>query len=366
MGKVKINIKKAIIAAYEADDAHKDHIRGLRTITLFGKNSATYKFALTHALLNQKLNNSLLKYEDLQSEFVREFVNHYEETPQQFSNGKPTRFSHAVDKYLVTDKSDADLTQLCDATQSIWKNYVFDAFHNIGGGTIDTEWQLFEHDKKKGGIVLSDHLMQLLESPADLEMLKEENQARWKIVESAWTAGIGVNLVTYNSEDGSLSVHSKSNNRRIGLRTAVDSLLPYQKGKCFYCSRDIKRNANTHDDAFPDVDHFFAHSFLVKLKHSAGKLGADIHQDGIWNLVIACRSCNRGSAGKFERRSEPEYFQKLLMRNELFTEEHKHAFRHGVLETLGVQNKSQMFERMRLLWNEYETFPVWRPQFLFP
>jgi 5-methylcytosine-specific restriction endonuclease McrA len=359
-----MSIKKPIIASYAADQAHKDHLRGLRTITLFGKNTATYKFALTHALLNKRSNKSSLKYEDLQSDFVRAFVSHYEETPQQFSNGKQNRFTQAVDKYLLTDKSDADWTQLCYATQAVWKNYVFDAFHNIGGGTIDTEWQLFEHDKTKGGIVLTNHLLQLLETPFDLQMLREENQARWKIVESAWTAGIGVNLVTYNSENGSLNVHSKDNNRRIGLRSAVDSLLPYQKGKCFYCSREIDRNAVTHDDAFPDVDHFFAHSFLVKLKNVGVGSCTNIHQDGIWNLVIACRACNRGAEGKFELRTEHEYFQKLILRNELFTEEHKHAFRNGVVETLGVQNKIQMFSRMKQLWSEYETFPVWRPKLL--
>jgi hypothetical protein len=60
-----MSIKKTIIASYAADQAHKDHLRGLRTITLFGKNTATYKFALTHALLNKRSNKSSLKYEDL-------------------------------------------------------------------------------------------------------------------------------------------------------------------------------------------------------------------------------------------------------------------------------------------------------------
>jgi hypothetical protein len=145
--------------------------------------------------------------------------------------------------------------------------------------------------------------------------------------------------VTYNSENGSLNVHSKDNNRRIGLRSAVDSLLPYQKGKCFYCSREIDRNAATHDDAFPDVDHFFAHSFLVKLKSVGVGSCINIHQDGIWNLVIASRACNRGTEGKSDLRPGHEYFQKLILRNELFTEEHKHAFRNGVVEPLVFRTK---------------------------
>ena len=58
----------------------------LRTIVLFGKNTSTYKFALTDTLLKQSA-TSTLSYEDLRTGFLTELYKHYIHNPHQYQSG---------------------------------------------------------------------------------------------------------------------------------------------------------------------------------------------------------------------------------------------------------------------------------------
>lgn len=78
--------------------------------------------------------------------------------------------------------------------------------------------------------------------------------------------------------------------RRTAVTSARSALNGYQKGKCFYCFRDITVDPTSDDLA--DVDHFFPHTL---------KRETNMNLDGVWNLVLACKSCNRGDNGKFAR-----------------------------------------------------------------
>ena len=61
--------------------------------------------------------------------------------------------------------------------------------------------------------------------------------------------------------------------------------------------------------------------------------------NGVWNLVLSCKSCNRGENGKFAKlpKSQP-YLEKLYNRNDVFMidcdyfafnfQVHKSPFRH--------------------------------------
>ena len=355
-----MDIKKRIITEYFSDADHEDQSRSLRTITLFGKNSSTYKFALTHALLNQNANNSQIKYEDLQDDFLSEFVRNYETVPNQFSKVGSNRVTQALDIYLRSGKSERGWLELKKATAPIWHNYVFDAFHNVGGGKIDKKWWLFEHDKYSSKLVMTDMLLAVLENPKQRQSMLLENEARWNIVQSAWAEGLSTNIVTLNEQDNSLVIVGKLSQRRIGIRSVLDALLPYQKGRCFYCNCSVDRHANQNEDNFPDVDHFFAHSFLKMKVYESEIL---VNKDGIWNLVIACKSCNRGGLGKFDSRPAKPYFEKLINRNLLFIEEDRHAFKNGVLETLGVTHKTHMVSKMWELWKDFEVFKEWMPKY---
>ena len=189
---------------------------------------------------------------------------------------------------------------------------MFRAFQNVGSGTIDEQYRLFEDIRKDKRIILTDNLVELLESESLKTTIVNENQARWGIVEEAWRSGLAPNMLQYDAQDGLF--YSESHNQRIGLRSAVDTLSPYQNGRCFYCNRKVSKFVHHMDDDFADVDHFFAISkvrFLPSDFPSA---------NGVWNLVIACKKCNRGTGGKSDEPPENSYFEQLLARNVLFFE----------------------------------------------
>ncbi len=343
-------IKKEEIKHFLTD--HNTVQNTFRTLVLFGKNTATYKFAFCHALLKQKSQDAI-RYDDLRDDFVTEFINHYEHNPHQFYQGA-TKFTQAIDGYLKSDRSSPDWTGLIDvAEQSIYNN-VFDAFQNVGNGTIDTPYLLFEHDKKNKNLVLTDNTNSILQNPILVQEISLENQSRWNVVEEAWRIKISPNLLEYSEVDKTF--YSINELKRVGLRSAVDVLLPYQKGKCFYCNRPLNRFSDSQEDDFPDVDHFLPFSLLsTEILNGANR-------NGVWNLVIACKSCNRGAHGKFNAPPNVKFFNKLLSRNLLYVEEHKHSLRNSVLLSLNVTDKAGVRSKMKQLRSHFKILKGWKPK----
>jgi hypothetical protein len=129
---------------------------------------------------------------------------------------------------------------------------------------------------------------------------------------------------------------------RSGHRTSLtgcrDALNGYQKGKCFYCFCDIRVHA-------ADVDHF--------LPHTLKQLNIGLHLDGVWNLVLACRDCNRGVDGKSSRTPHRRLLERLDSRNEFFIGSH-----HPLRETLLAQTGQTRQERIHFLNAVYDTAEV--------
>ena len=220
----------------------------LRTIILFGKNVSTYKFALASTLLKLKPKN-FISYEDLREEFVISLYNHYTNNPCQFQGGENI-ITKAFDKY----KTDTNWEELLKTAEKNIYNNVFDAFHNVGGGSIKKEHILFEHLPKERKLILTDKINAIIEQPELVEVLKNENESRWMIVEEAWKNSLSPNLLIYDSTKREfISVSPKG---RTNLRSVVPVLLPYQHGCCFYCNKKINTSATSGDSDFPDVDHY--------------------------------------------------------------------------------------------------------------
>ena len=344
--------KKEIKSYLEEDNSS---LNTFRTLILFGKNSATYKFAFCHSLLKLTARNEV-KYDDLRDEFVKELLAHYEKNPHQFSR-ESTKLTQAMGVYLKTSQNETDWNTLLTVAENSIYNNVFDAFQNVGNGTINKEYQLFEHDKKNKKLVLTDNVNLILEDNELKETIHNENQSRWNIVEEAWRAGLAPNMLDYNEDDKTF--YSVSDNYpRIGLRSAVDVLMPYQKGHCFYCNRKMSSFVSSQDDAFPDVDHFLPYSML-------NNNDLNVNPNGVWNLVIACKSCNRGADGKFDEPPKEMYYKKLKLRNLLFVEEHKHSLRNSILLSLNVANKQQLSEKMDNIYSNFRMIKGWKPRYIF-
>ena len=326
-----------------------------RTLVLFGMNTATYKFAFCHALLKQKPQNSI-RYDDLRDDFVKEFVDHFEHNPHQFQRGT-TKFTQEIASYIKSEQKGTDWTRLIDVAEKSIYNNVFDAFQNVGRGVIDKPYQLFEHDRKNRKLILTDNTNLILENDLVIKEISLENQSRWNVVEEAWRAGVSPNLLEYNDQDKTFD--SISSFKRVGLRSAINILIPYQKGRCFYCSRPLNRFANLQEDSFPDVDHFLPFSLLTD------DVLQGANRNGVWNLVIACKSCNRGEGGKFNSLPHESYFKKLLYRNELFAEEHNHSLKNSILISLGITKKAYVKTKIEQLHCHFKILKGWKARDYF-
>ncbi|MEZ9874674.1 hypothetical protein [Vibrio breoganii] len=148
-----------------------------RTLTLFGKNAATYKFALCHALLKQNGQTSELRYEDLQESFLRELVKHYKNNPHQFSR-RENSLTREIDLYLASERTSSDWSRLSTAASKNIFNDVFRAYQNVGSGTLAKSYMLFEDQRKHKKITMTDRLLSVLENNQAKQIISNENQAR--------------------------------------------------------------------------------------------------------------------------------------------------------------------------------------------
>jgi hypothetical protein len=146
-----------------------------------------------------------------------------------------------------------------------------------------------------------------------------EIEARWKLVETAWSLELSRSLIAYEPSSG-LLVPSL---RRVSLTSARDALNGYQKGSSFYCFRPISTVSNATELA--DVDHF--------IPHILQRLGLITNLDRVWNLVLACRTCNRGPSGKFDRTPDLDYVMRLDRRNEYLIASH-HPLRDALMNQM--------------------------------
>ena len=157
-----------------------------RAIILFGKNSATYKFAFAKSLLslveNQKTRISL---SDLAIPFAESTVEHLRIYDKQGSSSG-SAFLNACRDY-IHDKITQD--QLYELTQKHGFNYVIDAFQVVNGAMIPDK--LYEKNFGSGSkeIVITDNLLKLKEL-FQYRNLSHEVEARWKLVETAWNLQI--------------------------------------------------------------------------------------------------------------------------------------------------------------------------------
>ena len=71
--------------------------------------------------------------------------------------------------------------------------------------------------------------------------LNLEVNSRWKLWETAISLKLNPNLVEINSDlQNEVLYIFNDKNRRIDVTSSRDGLNGYQKGKCFYCQRNIQ------------------------------------------------------------------------------------------------------------------------------
>jgi hypothetical protein len=306
-----------------------------RAIILFGRNVASYKFALGKTLLEAaQRRKAFLPLTDLALPFARHIAEHLKLADKQ-ATSRSSRFIASCRRFNQGEISESELV---DTTVRIGFNNVIDAFHVVGPGDLPLRFFVDERDTPGKGIRLTDESFRLLELYQH-QNLPFEIEARWRLVETAWELHLPTSALVVAYDDATeLLVADGRGGRRKGVARCRDALNGYQKGKCFYCFGDISLVEGSPDLA--DVDHLFPH----RLKPF--KVAEPI--DGIWNLVLACQGCNRGEAGKFGLLPELTYLERLHRRNEFLIDSH-----HPLRETLMMQTGDMELARRAFLTAVY-------------
>ena len=315
-----------------------------RSIILFGRNVASYKFALGKSLLELAgQDRDHVSLDELAVPFARHLCEHLKLSDRQ-STSAQSRF---LDACRACNQGELTETQLIEQTARLGFSNVIDAFHVVNQGDAPVRFFIDERRQPTRGIRLTDELRQI-HGAFQYRNLPAELEARWRLVETAWDLALPrqVLAVAHDGETGLLVVTAGKVRRRpvTGSRGALNG---YQKGRCFYCRRGIHAE-------HADVDHFLPHTLLLF------EVVANI--DGIWNLVLACADCNRGPAGKFARVPDLRFLERLHDRNEFLIRSH-----HPLAGTLMAQIGATEPERRSYLqqaWTQAHSILIqtWRPE----
>lgn len=303
-----------------------------RSIILLGKNVASYKFALGKTLINLEKSNSDIKLEDIALPFAKYVCEHLKTNPKQITS-KSSKFLNYCSQFNQNEICEDILKE---KTIELGFNNVIDAFHNVGQSEVP---RFFEDKRQKNkSIILTDNFYKLKEIDK-YQNLKHEIESRWRLWETAISLKISPNLLQiYTDQDSKTLFVIKDEHKRIDITSSKSALNGYQKGKCFYCKKDISIQKDNNNSC--DVDHFFPHHlFNFGLKRL----------NEIWNLVLSCKNCNRGNDGKFARIPDISYLEKLHDRNNYYIESH-HPLRETIINQTGKTEK----ERISFLQSFYD------------
>ncbi|MCG3864473.1 MULTISPECIES: HNH endonuclease domain-containing protein [unclassified Photobacterium] len=328
---------------YQVDPTNENY---WRSIILFGKNVASYKFALAQSLIDLHARpDDLITLDQLAIPFSQHLCEHLKQSPKQITS-KSSKFIEAC---VAHNEGRLDDDVLIGTTVKLGFNNVIDAFHNVNGGEIDNRFFLDERKGTVKGIRLTDNFYKLTESN-QFSSFKHETEARWKLVEQGWRMGISRNLIAVEYDPKLKTLFTSERERRVDITSCRDSLNGYQKGRCFYCYDDISVDSGANNLA--DVDHFLP-------------WGANDHVtnvNGVWNLVLACQCCNRGKEGKFAKVPSVDLLRRLHKRNEYFINSHL-----PLRETLIQQTGNNEQQRATFLQSQYtmakqKLIHEWQPE----
>ena len=331
-----------------------------RSIILYGNNVACYKFALGKALLEiAPTGKTFVTLEELAEPFSRHVTEHLKLNPKQ-TTSRSSKFLCACDRF---NQGQLSQDELIATTVRLGFENVIDAFHNVNKSELPVRFFTDERKGQSKGIALTDSLLELPELYQG-QNLPQEVEARWRLVETAWKLRISKHLIKVNYDHEQKIIFtgdrlsSNGGNRRVDVTSCRDALNGYQKGKCFYCFANISIESGSDD--LGDVDHFFPRKLIYhNIAHPI---------DGVWNLVLACQSCNRGTGGKFDQLPKQRYLKRLHTRNNFFITSH-HPLRETLIQQTGTTSK----KRAKFLNDNYRAASTgalinssWQPEYEYP
>lgn len=300
-----------------------------RSIILFGRNVASYKFALANSLLElAEGNKTQITAEELAVPFAKHICSHLQQVDKQGTSSS-SQFLDACRDY---NEQKISYDKLISTTAQLGFNNVLDAFHVVNNESLPLAYFKKLGKSNSSGIILTDEVYKLKALKYD-KNLDAEVEARWRLVETAWENNISRSTLQVEHDLATgLLVVQQAGVRRKSITSVRTALNGYQKGKCFYCFDDI----NISDDAENtcDVDHFFPHSLQI--------YNPKVNLNGVWNLVLTCKFCNRGQDGKMARIPAIHYLSRLNKRNNFLINSH-HPLRETIMAQTGITDEERQF-----------------------
>lgn len=292
-----------------------------RGIVLLGRNVATYKLALAKSLLELgSAGKTFVTLDELAIPYTRHLTTHLKHSDKQIN----ARSSTFLDICRRFNTGEANETELIQSAVSMGFNNVIDAFHVVNRGIIPTQFYVDER-KSRNGITITDSLLELV-GTLQGSSLPIEVEARWRLVETAWALDVPPQTLAVDFDNQDESLYIQLPGSRIGLTGCRDALNGYQKGRCFYCFRDLVLSGEATN---VDVDHVFP---IMLNQYQEFK---QMNLNGVWNLVLACRDYNRGVSGKSARVPSIRYIERLHTRNQFYIES-AHPLRETLINQTGL------------------------------
>jgi hypothetical protein len=162
--------------------------------------------------------------------------------------------------------------------------------------------------------------------------------------------GVSRNLISVEYDDKLKTLFTTNAQRRLNITSCRDSLNGYQKGRCFYCYQPISVESNSDDLA--DVDHFIP--WMLKDRIS--------NINGVWNLVLSCKDCNRGENGKFARVPTISLLSRLHKRNEYFISSHLPLRETLIQQTGKTEQARKDFLQQNYITAKNTLIHEWQPE----
>lgn len=299
-----------------------------RSVILFGRNVASYKFSLAKSLLEiAPTGKTEITLEELAKPFSKHLCEHLKNAPKQ-ATSKSSQF---LDTCVAFNEGKISYDELINTTVKKGFNNVIDAFHKVNYEDIPIQFYQKDYSRQSKKIVLTDDIFKL-QNVIYSENFMYEVESRWNLVEAAWEIGVSRNLLNVNyDEEKKLFFVNSDKLRRKDVTSARDALNGYQKGKCFYCFDDLTIDAG--NDNLCDVDHFYPHVLQPIFN--------DVNLNGVWNLVLSCSNCNRGEDGKFAKAPAIKYLERLHKRNDYLISSH-HPLRETLMNQTGLTEEDRV------------------------
>ena len=258
-----------------------------KSVVLYGLNTATYKIALAHVLLDCASDGiATLTWDELSDSFLAKYLERIDPDdpmPQQGIAGRQTVLERIVGEYRTTSH---DLEYAINEVGKNGFNDVIRRFHNLGRtGIPELEGMFYEFDFGKS-LTIKDNLFGVCEERT--QELSAELDARWSLLEGAFS----ISNSNYVLANDLRQIYLSDGEKRRDLTGNIAFLQGYQGNTCFYCREPIPAN-DIH------VDHVLPWSVL--------------RHDDVWNLVLAHSFCNMQ---KSDRIVGEHFLHKLIARNE--------------------------------------------------